>query len=144
MFNPSRDQARLFFIDSWRKHRAREALSDMEAIAAELIAQHPEYHALLEDAEAVHKDFRPDDGQINPFLHLSLHLAIHEQLSMNQPAGLRQAYDACLARHAGDRHAALHEVLEALGETVFNAQRSGQPPDAQAYVENVLRRAGRN
>ncbi|KAF7600078.1 MAG: hypothetical protein CGU29_05480 [Candidatus Dactylopiibacterium carminicum] len=143
MFNPTRDQARLFFIESWRKHHAREPLTDMESVAAELIAQHPEYHALLENPEAVHKDFRPEDGQINPFLHLSLHLAIHEQLSINQPAGLRDAYDACLAHHAGNRHAALHDMLEALGETLFNSQRNGQPPDAQAYVENVMRRAGR-
>ena len=141
MFNPTRDQARLFFIEAWRKHQTREALSALEDIAAELIFQHPEYHPLLAEPEAINKDFRPEDGQINPFLHLSLHLAIHEQLSINQPHGLREAFDACLAQHAGGRHAALHDVLEALGETLYEAQRSGQPPDGPAYVERVQRRA---
>lgn len=141
MFNPSRDQVRQFFIESWRKHCAKETLSSMEDIAAELIFQHPEYHALLEHPEAVSKEFAPEDGQVNPFLHLSLHLAIHEQLTIDQPPGLRAAFNACLQRHADDRHAALHEVLDALGEMMFEAQRSGQPPDGQAYVENVLRRA---
>lgn len=141
LFNPTRDQARQFFIDAWRKHRAGASLSALEDVAAELIFQHPEYHALLEDPAAVTRDFRPEDGQINPFLHLSLHLAIHEQLSINQPHGLREAFDACLSHHAGDRHAALHDVLEALGETLYEAQRSGQPPDGLAYVEKVQRRA---
>ncbi|MDP5240667.1 DUF1841 family protein [Uliginosibacterium sp. 31-16] len=143
MFNPTRDQARLFFIDSWRKHQAKENLTAMEDVAAELVFQHPEYHALLENPEAVDKDFKPEDGQINPFLHLSLHLAIHEQLSINQPPGIRDAYDACLRRRGDDRHAALHDVLDALGETIFEAQRSGKPMDALAYVENVKRRAGK-
>lgn len=143
MFNPTRDQARLFFIDSWRKHKAKETLTAMEDVAAELIFQHPEYHALLENPEAVDKDFAPEDGQINPFLHLSLHLAIHEQLSINQPPCIREAFDACLHRRSDDRHAALHDVLDALGETIFEAQRSGQPMDALAYVENIRRRAGK-
>jgi len=115
MFNPTRDQARLFFIDSWRKHKAKETLSAMEDIAAELVFQHPEYHALLEDPEAVGQDFLPEDGQVNPFLR----------------------------KHAGERHAALHDVLEALGETIHAAQRSGAMPDGLAYVERVRQLAGR-
>ncbi len=78
MFNPSRDQVRSFFIDTWRKHRAREVLTPMESIAADIIALHPEYHAVLEDPASVDRDFAPEAGQINPFLHLSLHLAIEE------------------------------------------------------------------
>ena len=99
MYNPTRDQARQFFIDAWAKHRQGSVLTTLETIAADLVAEHPEYHALLEDPEGVHKDFAVEDGQINPFLHLSLHLAIHEQLGINQPPGLREAYDARLARH---------------------------------------------
>lgn len=141
MFNPSREQARHFFIEAWRKHREKMAMTAMEEIAAELVFQHPEYHALLEEEGAAFKEFRPEDGQLNPFLHLSLHLAIHEQLSIDQPPGIRNAYDACLAAWHGDRHAALHIVLEALGETIFTAQSTGQPMDAHTYVENVNRSA---
>ena len=112
-----------------------------ETIAASLIAEHPEYHTLLENPEvAVEHEFSPESGQTNPFLHLSLHLAIEEQLSINQPPGLREAFEQCQARH-GDRHAALHDVLEALGETIWRAQRDKAPLDALAYVEAVRRKA---
>lgn len=140
MFNPSREQVRNFFIQAWRKRRAGEALSALESIAVDIIALHPEYHRVLEDPAAIDREFSPDDGQINPFLHLSLHLAIEEQLSIDQPPGIRAAV-ASLQLRRGDRHAALHEVLECLGETVFNAQRHNAPPDGAAYLECIHRRA---
>ena len=141
MFNPTRDQARNFFIEAWRKYRARDVLTPMETIAAGIVALHGEYHVLLEDPEAVGRDFAPEDGQINPFLHLSLHLAIEEQLSIDQPPGIRAAFEAACA-HRGDRHEALHDALECLGEMLFNAQRSGNPPDGAAYVRSLRRRSG--
>ena len=142
MFDPSRDQARQFFVESWRKHKNREVLTQLEIIAADLIAHHPEYQALLDNPDGIQKDFSVDDGQINPFLHLSLHLAIEEQLSINQPPGIREAFEQCQARH-GDRHAALHDVLEALGETIWRAQRDKAPLDGLAYVEAVRRKSAR-
>ncbi|HRP74939.1 MAG TPA: DUF1841 family protein [Rhodocyclaceae bacterium] len=141
MFDPSRDQARNFFIQTWRKRIGGEVLTPLEHMAAGLIALHPEYHAMLEEPDALLREFSPDSGQINPFLHLSLHLAIEEQLSIDQPPGLRAAFARCQLRR-GNRHDALHDVLECLGETIFNAQRSNQPPDGSAYVECVVRRAG--
>jgi len=141
MFDPSREQARQFFVDAWRKHKNREILTQMEVIGADLVAHHPEYHSLLEATDSVQKDFSPEDGQVNPFLHLSLHLAIEEQLSINQPPGIREAFEQCQAKH-GDRHAALHDVLEALGETIWRAQRDKVPLDGLAYVEAVRKKAG--
>lgn len=141
MFNPTRDQARAFFIESWRKRRANEAMEPMEQLVADIVASHPEYHALLEDADAAQKDFTPEDGQINPFLHLSLHLAIEEQLAIDQPPGIKAAFEACVERRS-NAHEARHDVLEALGETIWEAQRSGTGMDAQAYIERVKRRAG--
>jgi hypothetical protein len=133
MFNPSRDQVRSFFIDTWRKARAKEVLTPMETIAADIIALHPEYHAVVEDPEAVH--------QINPFLHLSLHLAIEEQLSIDQPPGIRAAFEAA-CQHRGNRHDAMHDALECLGEMLFDAQRKGTPPDGATYVGALRKRAG--
>ncbi|ATE60643.1 DUF1841 family protein [Thauera sinica] len=141
MFNPSRDQVRNFFIETWRKYRAKEVLTPMESVAADIMAMHPEYHAVIEDPESVDRDFPPEAGQINPFLHLSLHLAIEEQLSIDQPSGIRAAFDAA-CQHHGDRHDAMHDALEALGETLFDAQRNGTPPDGAAYVGRLRRRAG--
>lgn len=141
MFNPSREQVRRFFCEAWRKHRNREILDGAEATAADLIAEHPEYHALLENAEgALAKEFTPEGGQMNPFLHLSLHLAVADQVSIDQPPGIRAAYHALRARL--DVHEAEHAILECLGETLWRAQRDNAPLDAEAYLECVRRAAG--
>ena len=140
MFDPSRDQARRFFIDAWRKRRTKQLLTPLEALAADIVAWHPEYHALLEDGEAaLAREWTPQSGEANPFLHLALHLAVEEQLSIDQPPGLRAAFASLLARR-GDRHEALHDMLECLGETMWRAQQSQSPPDGEAYMECVRRR----
>jgi hypothetical protein len=141
MFDPSRDQARQFFIEAWRKHRDGNILTPLESMVVDIVQLHPEYQPLLEDKDAIEHEFAPEDGQVNPFLHLSLHLAIEEQLSINQPPGLKPAF-AQLQLRKGDRHDALHEVLECLGEVIWKAQRDRQPPDGAAYVEAVRKRAG--
>ena len=142
MFNPSREQVRLFFCDAWRKHRARLVLEGAEVTAAELIEQHPEYHALLENPEAaVAQEFTPEGGQMNPFLHLSLHLAIADQISIDQPAGIRAAYQALRQRR--EVHDAEHALLECLGEALWRAQQNGGAIDAELYLENVRRAASR-
>ena len=138
MFNPTRSQARRFFADGWRKYRDGQPLDGLEAIAAELVAMHPEYHHLVE-SDDIDRDFPPENGQVNPWLHLGLHLAIAEQLSIDQPPGIRAEVDR-LAAANGDRHAALHAALEALGEVMWRAQRDGTPPDQAAYLEAMRRR----
>ena len=141
MFDPSRDQARQFFIDAWTKHRDASVLTPMESLFVGIAEAHPEYHRFLEDPEAIDRDFSPEDGQINPFLHLSLHLAVEEQLSIDQPPGLKSAF-AQLQLRLGNRHEAMHQVVECLGETLWRAQRDRQPPDGAAYVDAVRKRAG--
>ena len=142
MFNPSRDQVRHFFCDAWKKHRERLPLVGAEVTAADIAARHPEYHALLDDADGVlAREWTPEDGQTNPFLHLSLHLAIHEQLSIDQPPGIRAAFDALRLRM--EPHAAEHVLLECLGETIWRAQREGGPMDAADYLERIHRAATR-
>lgn len=139
MFNPSREQVRRFFCDAWRKHLERLPLVGAEIGAVDIVARHPEYHALLGDsAAAVDKEWTPEGGQMNPFLHLSLHLAIHEQISIDQPAGIRAAFEARRAQF-GDAHTAEHALLECLGETLWRSQRDGQPLDGNAYLECIQR-----
>ncbi len=134
MFNPSRDQARRFLTESWRKFRDSEPLTDLEKIAAGLIAQHPEYHAILADGgRHVDRDYRPEAGDVNPFLHLSLHLAVAEQLAIDRPPGIRAQFERLrLAR--GDEHAALHAIVECLGEVIWAAQQRRDGPDAMLYL----------
>ncbi len=139
MFNPSRDEARTFLIDAWAKQRAQQPLSALERIAAALIAMHPEYHATFEHPDRhVEREYSPEAGDINPFLHLSLHLAVAEQLAIDQPAGIRAQFERLRATR-GDEHAALHAVLECLGEVIWSAQRMRAAPDATLYLECLAR-----
>ena len=134
MFTPSRNQARDLFFDTWEKYRSGRALEGLENTALEVVLLHPEYHAVLDDREThLDRDYLPESGKLNPFLHLSLHLAIAEQLAMDQPPGIADIFETLTARK-GDRHAALHVVLECLGETVWQANRSGSTPDQHAYL----------
>jgi hypothetical protein len=143
MYAPSRDQARQFLFDTWRKFQVGERLSGLEGVALEVMLLHPEYHALLNDPERnVDRDYAPESGTINPFLHLSLHLAIEEQLSIDQPAGIRAEYER-LCTLFGAAHDAKHAVLECLGETLWHAQRDGTPPDQAMYLECLRRKPTR-
>ena len=140
MFDPSRDQARNFLFDLWAKHRAGEALTPLEALALSVVLEHPEYHPVLEDRERyLERDWRPEGGETNPFLHVSMHLAIEEQLSIDQPPGIVQRFERLLAR-CGERHAAMHEAIECLAETIWRSQRDSAPPDAAAYLDCLERR----
>jgi hypothetical protein len=114
-------------------------MQPMEQLVADIVQSHPEYHALLEAPDVADKDFTPEDGTINPFLHMSLHLAIEEQLAIDQPPGIKAAFEACLERR-DNAHEARHDVLESLGETIWEAQRNGTPLDAAAYLERVRQR----
>jgi uncharacterized protein DUF1841 len=134
MFAPSREEARRFLVEAWSKRRSGQPLLPLELIAADLIALHPEYHAVIEHPERyVDRDFSPEAGETNPFLHLSLHLAIAEQLAIDQPPGIRGQFER-LRVARGDDHQALHAILECLGEVIWQSQRHGTPPDATVYL----------
>jgi len=140
MFNPSREQVRNFFFDAWRKYRDGRPLEGLETVALEVMLLHPEYHHALDDPDRfLDRDYTPEDGRANPFLHMSLHVAIEEQLAIDQPPGIRAEFDRIFADR-GDRHDALHAVLECLGEVVWAAQRTRAAPDGAAYLECVRRR----
>lgn len=143
MFAPSQNDVRRFFCETARKQREAQPLTPMEALAGDWIAQHPEYHAELADLEAaLAAVYEVEAGRTNPFLHLSMHLTISEQVSIDQPRGIKQAFELLAARR-GSAHEAQHEVMECLGEMLWASQRSGLPPDGQRYLECVRRRATR-
>lgn len=141
MFTPSSHDVRRFFCEALRKQRAGEILSPMDAIAADWISQHPEYDEALSDAEAaIARDYSVEGGQANPFLHLSMHLSIAEQVSIDQPPGIRAACNSLTTKLGA--HEAHHQIMECLGEMIWKSQRTNTPPDAAAYVDCVRRRAG--
>lgn len=135
MFKPSREQARQLFFDAWSKYRQREILSGIESIALEVILLHPEYYGILDDADrCLDKDYLPEMGDTNPFLHMSMHVAIKEQLSINQPIGICERF-ARLQEVTGSEHAATHQMMECLAEMIWQAQRNQSAPDAAIYFE---------
>ena len=135
MFTPSREQARQLFFDAWRKYQQREMLSAMEDMALEVVLLHPEYQRILEMPEQYQqKDYLPEMGDINPFLHMSMHVAIKEQLSIDQPSGIRQRFQRLLLK-TGDEHVATHQVMECLAEMIWQAQRNQAAPDEAVYFE---------
>ncbi|MBQ0937712.1 DUF1841 family protein [Ideonella paludis] len=143
MFQPSQNDVRRFFCDTFAKQRQGQPMAPIEVLAAGWMDEHPEYHADLADVEAaLAAVYTVDDGRTNPFLHLSMHLTISEQVSIDQPRGIRQAVEL-LAAKRNSLHEAQHEVMECLGEMIWQSQRSGQPPDGLAYLDAVRRRATR-
>ena len=144
MFSPSQADVRRFFCSVYQKQLLQQPMEAIETLAGQWIAEHPEYHGELGDLDAALARLgEPDTGRDNPFLHLSMHLSISEQCSIDQPPGIRQAVELLAARR-GDLHTAHHEVMECLGTMLWESQRAGRPPDGQAYIDAVRRRATRD
>ena len=144
MFTPSQADVRRFFCSVYAKAVANAPLEALETIASQWMAEHPEYHADFADVElALEKMYDVEGGKTNPFLHLSMHLSISEQCSIDQPRGIRQAVELLTARR-DSLHAAHHEVMDCLGQMVWESQRSGVAPDGAVYIACVQRRATRD
>ena len=142
MFNPGRDEVRRFFCDAWALRGGAPAPTPLQAIAIDWMQRHPEYHALLERPDAaLEAEFSPETGRENPFLHLSLHLSVVEQLQIDQPPGIRSAWQA-LMQASHDEHTVAHTVMQALAETLWESQRHGTPLSNERYLERLQRAAG--
>ncbi|VAW88584.1 FIG00433688: hypothetical protein [hydrothermal vent metagenome] len=137
IFSQNRDELRQFYISSWEKYRNKQPLEALESQIGEVVALHPEYHAFLEKGEdTLAKDFSPELGESNPFMHMGLHLGIREQLSVNRPTGITNIYTRLMQKH-NDVHRTEHAMMECLAEMIWQAQRSGTAPDEQRYLEQL-------
>ena len=135
LFNPSRDQVREFFFNTWLKFKQNQMLEGIEKIGVQVMQMHPEYHVILDDsARYMHQQYFPEMGETNPFLHMSLHLSILEQISINQPVGIVNIHQQLLMQHQ-DAHDAQHQLLDCLAETIWQAQHHQQPLDAVHYMQ---------
>ncbi|MEW8013613.1 MAG: DUF1841 family protein [Candidatus Sedimenticola endophacoides] len=135
MFGTDRQQLRRMFFDAWEKFRRQQPLEPLERMIAGIVVQHPEYHAMLEQPERVlERDYLPEQGQTNPFLHLAMHISIQEQVGTDRPQGVAESY-RLLALRCGDPHESEHRMMECLGEMLWSAQRNHLPPDEQYYLE---------
>jgi hypothetical protein len=136
MFGQDRNQMRQFFMSCWKKYKTGQPLEPIEALISGVIAAHPEYHELIESGSQIDKDYSPDEGQTNPFLHMGMHISIREQIQADRPAGIKQAHEKLSAKLA-DQHEAEHKMQECLGLILWEAQRAGAMPDEQKYLECV-------
>lgn len=139
LFGQDRDQLRRFYLQAWQKRNQGLPLEPLEALVAEVIAIHPEYHTLLGDEEAsLGHTPAPDEGEGNPFLHMGMHIAIREQLGSARPAGIVELYRR-LAQRLNSEHEAEHKMMECLGQVLWEAQRQGLPPDEKLYLDCLKR-----
>ncbi len=134
MFSPSQLDVRKFFLGSYNKAKANIILTDIENIAYSVILEHPEYDFIFHDQDKyLNYQWYPEVGEINPFLHLSMHLSIIEQISINQPLGIKDLFDE-MCHKTKDRHKSYHELIECLGEMLWQSQKYGTEPDPNLYL----------
>ena len=137
IFGQNRMELRRMYSDAWRKSLDGTPLTPLEAQIAAVIEQHPEYQSALGE-EDIDRDYAPEEGQTNPFLHMGLHLGIREQVATNRPPGIGDIYSK-LVKKRGDQHAAEHEMIECLAETLWEAQSQNRAPDEEQYLERLRR-----
>lgn len=134
LYGQDRRALRELFVRAWQKQRAGQPLEGVETLIVAVVRRHPEYHALLEDGDSTTRDWLPEQGESNPFLHLAMHIAIEEGLMLDEPRGVRDRYQRLRAHHP-DEHELQHRMMDCLGAMLWQAGRSGQPPDTRAYLE---------
>lgn len=133
MFGQNRQQLRQFYHDVWQKQTEKQSLSALEATVAQVINEHPEYQAIFNSDASLEQEYFVEQGQTNPFLHMGLHISLHEQISTDRPTGIRALYQQLKAKY-GDAHTAEHHMMECLTESLWLAQRNNQPPSESEYL----------
>jgi len=136
MLNQNRDSIRQMFFQAWKKHQQQQHLNNLEKQIVDVILQHPEYHFIFNQSEKyLTKDFFPELGETNPFLHLSLHLSIQEQINTNRPAGIKEIFTLLCKNKP--THDAEHLMIDCLAEMLWQAQRAQQMPDESIYLAKL-------
>jgi hypothetical protein len=137
IFGQNRLELRKMYADAWDKHVAGRPLSPLEAQIAAVVAEHPEYQDAVSGA-ALDRNYTPEGGRTNPFLHMGLHLGIREQVATDRPPGIAKIHARLTTQH-GDPHAAEHRMIECLAETLWEAQNANRAPDEAVYLERLRR-----
>lgn len=136
MFGQNRQQLRQMYHDVWQKKQANESLSALESMIAQVINEHPEYHKIFNSDASLEQEYFVENGQTNPFLHMGLHISLHEQISTDRPQGIRNLYQQ-LQIKLGNAHDTEHQMMECLTESLWLAQRNNQPPSESDYLNTI-------
>jgi hypothetical protein len=137
MFNQDRTDLRRVYLEAWRRAEAGAPLEPLQQQLVGIIRRHPEYRWAIEAGDDIlDRDWRPEGGETNPFLHLhlGLHLAILEQVRADRPPGIRRRYRLLVGSCGGDAHDAEHRIMDCLTEALWRVQRGGGAFDAEAYL----------
>jgi len=134
MFGNNRNELRQVYLSCWQLKKNKLPMDPMQEVVGNIVELHPEYHNLLENEESIDRDFSAEPGESNPFLHMSMHIALHEQISTNRPEGIHDCHQKLCLLH-GDPHQAEHAMMECLGEALWQAQRDQTVPDEAKYLE---------
>ena len=133
MFGQNRQQLRQFYHDAWHKRQANKSLTPLETVVAQVISEHPEYQKIFNTDASLEQEYFVEDGETNPFLHMGLHISLHEQISTDRPAGIRDLYRQLQVKF-GDAHTTEHQMMECLTESIWLAQRNNQAPSESDYL----------
>jgi hypothetical protein len=136
MYGQDRSHLRRVFLTSWSRHQAGHVLAPLEKMIVAIVEQHPEYQRYLTENH-LDRDWQPEAGGTNPFLHLAMHLSVAEQLANDRPQGVRVLYTQIAARQSADTHAAEHQIMECLERVLWEAQRAGKTPDEEAFLQQL-------
>jgi len=136
MFGQNRQQLRQYYHEVWQKAQQKQPLSALESGIAQVIEQHPEYHGIFKNDSSLEQEYFVEDGQTNPYLHMGLHISLHEQISTNRPAGIQDLYRQLQIKF-GNAHDTEHQMMECLTESLWLAQRNNQPPSEQDYLNTL-------
>ncbi|WP_151192677.1 DUF1841 family protein [Cysteiniphilum sp. JM-1] len=136
IFSSDRLELRKLYFDSWHKYLIKQPLTDLETQITRIIEHHPEYHHYLSNLDNLDKDFPPEIGETNPFLHMGLHMGLIEQVVTNRPHGIHQIYQQ-LCQQQRDEHKVQHMMMDHLAESIWSAQKNHMPPDELNYLEQL-------
>lgn len=139
MFPQDRAQLRKLFFDAWNRHLKKLDVSPMDEIIINIINLHPEYHNMLaNEDDFIDKNYLPENDESNPFLHMAMHISIHEQLATQRPKQITNLYEQLLTKFQ-DPHTVEHQMMECLGQMIWQAQRDNVLPDESLYLDCLQR-----
>ena len=133
MFSSDRSAQRKFLAKSWEKYKANQLLEPLELQLAKIIEKHPEYQEIINNLDT---EYFPEQGKINPFLHINLHLSLQDQINLDQPKGIKEIYNS-LVKKIKDTHQVEHIMMEQIAEMIFNSQKNNKPMDQEQYLRSL-------
>lgn len=137
LYGENRQDHRQIFFEVWRKQQNHEPLDPLEKKILSILIQHPEYHFIFANPEKfIDTEYFPELGETNPYLHLSLHLTVLEQIQTNQPLGITALYQQTVA-YFQDVHEAEHCIMDSLAKSLYELMRENKPFDEKAYFERI-------